>query len=48
VTPSLPGYGFSGKPTEPGWNPVSIAKAWARNVRRERLLPDPAISIETS
>jgi pimeloyl-ACP methyl ester carboxylesterase len=27
VIPSLPGYGFSGKPTEPGWNPVSIAKA---------------------
>jgi len=29
VIPSLPGYGFSGKPTKPGWNPVSIAKAWA-------------------
>src|SRR3954463_7332721 len=29
VIPSLPGYGFSGKPTAPGWNPVSIAKAWA-------------------
>jgi len=28
VIPSLPGYGFSGKPTAPGWNPVSIAKAW--------------------
>jgi pimeloyl-ACP methyl ester carboxylesterase len=27
VIPSLPGYGFSGKPTEPGWNPVSIAPA---------------------
>ena len=27
VIPSLPGYGFSGKPTTPGWNPVSIAKA---------------------
>ena len=25
VIPSLPGYGFSGKPTAPGWNPVSIA-----------------------
>lgn len=23
VIPSLPGYGFSGKPTAPGWNPVS-------------------------
>src|SRR5271157_1491193 len=29
VIPSLPGYGFSGKPREPGWNPVTIAKAWA-------------------
>ena len=28
VIPSLPGYGFSGKPTAPGWNPPSIAKAW--------------------
>jgi len=28
VIPSLPGYGFSGKPTAPGWNPVRIAKAW--------------------
>ena len=28
VIPSLPGYGFSGKPTSPGWNPVRIAKAW--------------------
>jgi hypothetical protein len=29
VIPSLPGYGFSGKPTKPGWNPVTIGKAWA-------------------
>ena len=29
VIPSLPGYGFSGRPTAPGWNPVRIAKAWA-------------------
>ena len=28
VIPSLPGYGFSGKPTAPGWNPVRIAQAW--------------------
>jgi pimeloyl-ACP methyl ester carboxylesterase len=34
VIPSLPGYGFSGKPTEPGWNPVSIAKAWATLMKR--------------
>ena len=34
VIPSLPGYGFSGKPTKPGWNPVRIAKAWATLMQR--------------
>jgi pimeloyl-ACP methyl ester carboxylesterase len=34
VIPSLPGYGFSGKPTKPGWNPVSIAKAWSTLMQR--------------
>ncbi|MGM4909199.1 epoxide hydrolase family protein [Rhizobium sp. 768_B6_N1_8] len=34
VIPSLPGYGFSGKPTEPGWNPPRIAKAWAALMQR--------------
>jgi pimeloyl-ACP methyl ester carboxylesterase len=34
VIPSLPGYGFSGKPLAPGWNPVSIAKAWATLMQR--------------
>ncbi|MDY7511223.1 epoxide hydrolase family protein [Ralstonia wenshanensis] len=29
VIPSLPGYGFSGKPTELGWDPARIARAWA-------------------
>ena len=29
VIPSLPGYGFSGKPTELGWTPQRVAKAWA-------------------
>jgi pimeloyl-ACP methyl ester carboxylesterase len=28
VIPSLPGHGFSGKPTDLGWNPVRIAHAW--------------------
>jgi pimeloyl-ACP methyl ester carboxylesterase len=28
VIPSIPGHGFSGKPTETGWNPVRIARAW--------------------
>jgi pimeloyl-ACP methyl ester carboxylesterase len=34
VIPSLPGYGWSAKPTAPGWNPVSIAKAWATLMQR--------------
>jgi pimeloyl-ACP methyl ester carboxylesterase len=34
VIPSLPGYGFSGKPTASGWTPVSIARAWATLMRR--------------
>jgi pimeloyl-ACP methyl ester carboxylesterase len=34
VIPSLPGYGFSGKPTETGWNPDRIARAWAELMKR--------------
>jgi pimeloyl-ACP methyl ester carboxylesterase len=34
VIPSLPGYGFSGQPTAPGWTPVSIARAWATLMQR--------------
>ena len=34
VIPSLPGYGFSGKPTAPGWTPVRIARAWAVLMQR--------------
>jgi pimeloyl-ACP methyl ester carboxylesterase len=34
VIPSLPGYGFSGKPRAPGWTPVSIARAWATLMQR--------------
>jgi pimeloyl-ACP methyl ester carboxylesterase len=34
VIPSLPGHGFSGKPTAPGWEPVSIARAWATLMQR--------------
>ncbi|WP_457580370.1 epoxide hydrolase family protein [Ensifer canadensis] len=29
VIPSLPGYGFSGKPRELGWDPIRVARAWA-------------------
>jgi pimeloyl-ACP methyl ester carboxylesterase len=28
VIPSMPGYGFSGKPTTPGWGPERMARAW--------------------
>lgn len=34
VIPSLPGYGFSGKPRATGWTPVRIAKAWATLMER--------------
>jgi pimeloyl-ACP methyl ester carboxylesterase len=34
VIPSLPGYGFSGKPMAPGWNPPRIARAWATLMQR--------------
>ena len=34
VIPSMPGYGFSGKPTEAGWGPEHIARAWAELMER--------------
>ncbi|MET4583127.1 pimeloyl-ACP methyl ester carboxylesterase [Conyzicola nivalis] len=34
VIPSLPGHGFSGKPEQPGWDPIRIARAWAELMRR--------------
>ena len=34
VIPSLPGYGFSGKPTATGWDPQRIARAWVELMRR--------------
>src|SRR6184192_4740482 len=34
VLPSLPGYGFSGKPTTTGWDPVRIARAWIVLMKR--------------
>src|SRR5918993_1445847 len=34
VIPSMPGYGFSGKPTELGWDPVRIARAWTVLMKR--------------
>nr|WP_201841144.1 epoxide hydrolase [Microvirga zambiensis] len=34
VIPSMPGYGFSGKPTDTGWGPDRIARAWAELMKR--------------
>jgi pimeloyl-ACP methyl ester carboxylesterase len=34
VIPSLPGYGFSGKPTELGWDPQRVARAWTTLMSR--------------
>jgi pimeloyl-ACP methyl ester carboxylesterase len=34
VIPSLPGYGFSGHPMEPGWGPDRIAQAWDELMKR--------------
>jgi pimeloyl-ACP methyl ester carboxylesterase len=34
VIPSMPGYGFSGKPTGTGWGPERIARAWVVLMRR--------------
>jgi pimeloyl-ACP methyl ester carboxylesterase len=34
VLPSLPGYGFSGEPTEVGWDVGRVAGAWAELMRR--------------
>jgi pimeloyl-ACP methyl ester carboxylesterase len=34
VIPSIPGYGFSGKPSTTGWDPVHIASAWIELMKR--------------
>jgi pimeloyl-ACP methyl ester carboxylesterase len=34
VIPSMPGYGFSGKPTTTGWGPERMAQAWAELMER--------------
>jgi pimeloyl-ACP methyl ester carboxylesterase len=34
VIPSLPGYGFSAKPTTTGWDPVRTARAWTELMKR--------------
>src|SRR5262245_26704208 len=34
VIPSMPGYGFSGKPTQTGWGPERMGRAWAELMTR--------------
>jgi pimeloyl-ACP methyl ester carboxylesterase len=34
VMPSIPGYGFSGRPTKAGWDPAHIARAWVVLMKR--------------
>src|SRR5215208_2764481 len=34
VIPNMPGYGFSGKPTEPGWDAARIGRAWVELMNR--------------
>ena len=34
VIPSMPGYGFSGKPTSAGWGPERMGRAWAELMKR--------------
>jgi pimeloyl-ACP methyl ester carboxylesterase len=34
VIPSMPGYGFSGRPTDTGWKPDRIARAWSELMKR--------------
>jgi pimeloyl-ACP methyl ester carboxylesterase len=34
VIPSIPGYGFSGKPSTTGWDPAHIARAWTALMKR--------------
>ena len=34
VIPSMPGYGFSGKPTSTGWGPERMGRAWAELMKR--------------
>jgi pimeloyl-ACP methyl ester carboxylesterase len=34
VIPSIPGYGFSGKPMETGWDPDHVARAWVELMKR--------------
>ena len=39
VIPSMPGYGFSGKPANTGWGPERMGRAWAQLMHASRLRP---------
>jgi hypothetical protein len=41
VIPSIPGFGFSGKPTDTGWDPDHVARAWANAAPRVHSLHCP-------
>ena len=45
VIPSMPGYGFSGKPTATGWDPARIARAWVVLMKR---LPSASFPARTT
>jgi pimeloyl-ACP methyl ester carboxylesterase len=34
VIPNMPGYGYSGKPTEPGWDPIRMGRAYVELMKR--------------
>ena len=39
MIPSMPGYGFSGKPTGTGWGPERMGRAWAELMDRASATP---------
>ena len=51
VIPSMPGYGFSGKPTGTGWGPERMGRAWAELMQRlgyTRYVAQGAIGVRSS
>ncbi len=48
VIPSLPGYGFSGKPTTAGWDPIRIARTWGVLMQRLGYTPAGLVAIHTN
>ena len=48
VIPSMPGYGFSAKPTQTGWGPERMARAWDELMKRVGYSPVKAGAIESA